>query len=428
MRPVILMLAVAGSLVAPAQIPEPVIPQGVGVNIHFVTGHEADLELIAAAGFKVVRMDFVWEATEKARGRYDWSDYETLSANLARRGLRPLYILDYSHHLYEETVEAKNPITGQPDRAVAAPRKPESVAAFASWAAAAARHFQGRGVIWEIWNEPNITFWRPQPCVADYTTLALATAKALRAADPAATIIGPATSGFDRDFLETLLASGVLAYLDGVSVHPYRDYAQPPETAAEDYAKLRAQIARHAPAARQGRLPVLSGEWGYATHSRGVDLNTHAAFAVRQQLANLWCHVPLSIWYDWKDDGPDRNNREHNFGVVFADLKPKPAFHALQTFTRELNGCRVVGRHPAGREEDFILVLRDAGGGTKLAAWTLKPPHEVELTLSAPPPTPLRRVRGDGQPGELRAEQGRLRLGLELLPQYITLGSLRLVP
>ncbi len=35
-----------------ADLPELVLPQGVGVNIHFTRGHERDLDLIAAAGFK----------------------------------------------------------------------------------------------------------------------------------------------------------------------------------------------------------------------------------------------------------------------------------------------------------------------------------------------------------------------------------------
>ncbi len=29
-------------------------------------------------------------------------------------------------------------------------------AAFARFAAAAARHYRGKGIIWEIWNEPNL--------------------------------------------------------------------------------------------------------------------------------------------------------------------------------------------------------------------------------------------------------------------------------
>src|SRR5271157_2969225 len=105
-----------------ADLPELVLPQGVGVNIHFVRGHERDLDLIAAAGFKFIRMDFGWGAIERKQGEYDWAEYEELAANLEKRGLRPLYILDYSNEIYEPG---------------ASPQHPESVAAFARWAGAA---------------------------------------------------------------------------------------------------------------------------------------------------------------------------------------------------------------------------------------------------------------------------------------------------
>jgi polysaccharide biosynthesis protein PslG len=50
--------------------------------------------------------------------------------------------------------------------------------------------------------------------------------------------------------------------------------------------------------------------------------------------------VPISIWYDWKNDGPDLAEREHNFGTVTHDLQPKPAYTALQTLTKELRDFR----------------------------------------------------------------------------------------
>ena len=238
-----------------ADLPPPVLPAGVGVNIHFNRGHEADLDLIAAAGIKVVRMDLGWAGIERQKGRYDWSAYDELTANLEKRGLQPLYILDYSNPLYEETVLSRNPVTGQEQRDTASPQRPESVAAFARWAAAAAERYRGRRVIWEIWNEPNISFWKPKPDVAQYNTLALATCRAIRAADPAATLIGPATSEIPLQFLEDHFACGILEYLDGVSVHPYRNYAKPPETAAAEY--LARRLARNntiilAEAIRQG--------------------------------------------------------------------------------------------------------------------------------------------------------------------------------
>jgi beta-glucosidase/6-phospho-beta-glucosidase/beta-galactosidase len=226
------------------EIPEPVIPEGVGVNIHFATGHEQDLDLIAAAGFRFIRMDLGWAGIERIKGQYRWSDYEELLGNLDRRGLRAVLILDYSNPLYEEEVASTNPLTHQSHRTTASPQHPESIAGFAAWAAASARHFHGRHVLWELWNEPNIDFWSPKPDVHQYTAMALAAAKAIRQADSGATIIGPATSGFPWEFLEYFLKSGVLEYLDAVSVHPYREPRRGPETAAADYRRLRELIAR----------------------------------------------------------------------------------------------------------------------------------------------------------------------------------------
>jgi polysaccharide biosynthesis protein PslG len=353
-----------------AEIPDLVLPSGVGVNIHFVTGHERDLDLIAQAGFKFIRMDFAWGGMERKKGEYDWSGYEELLGNLERRGMRPIFILDYSNPLYEEAIESRNPVFGGTHKTTASPQHPESVEGFARWSAAAAKHFQGRHVVWEIWNEPNIHFWAPEPNVGQYVTLALATCKAIRQSAPDATIIAPATSGFPWSFLEEFFKSGVLDYLDGLSVHPYREYKQAPETASADYRRLRELVDKYASADKKGKIPLISGEWGYASHTKGVSLETQAAFAVRQQLSNLLNAVPISIWYDWKNDGEDAAEREHNFGTVLPDLAPKPAYKAIQTMTRELSGFRVERRVSTGNDKDFVLLCRDSSGKRKIAAWT----------------------------------------------------------
>ena len=52
-------------------------------------------------------------------------------------------------------------------------------------------------------------------------------------------------------------------------------------------------------------MSVISGEWGYSTFTnKGVSLETQAALLARQQLANLYAGVPISIWYDWTGPGP----------------------------------------------------------------------------------------------------------------------------
>lgn len=355
-------------------LPDLTLPDGVGINIHFTSGHEQDLKMISDAGFKWVRMDFSWAATERQKGVYNWSDYDTFTTELQQHGLRAYYIFCYGNSLYEQNEASTNPVTHKADFVTASPQHAESIAAFARWAGAAAAHFRGRGVVWEIWNEPNISFWRPRPDVAQYSALALATAKAVRAADPQACIVAPACSGFNWKFLEAFFQSGALEYLDGVSVHPYRG-GKPPETAGRDYARLRKLIARYAPAGKT--IPIISGEWGYATVPKGVTQETQADYIARQQLSNLLNGVPLSIWYDWKNDGTDTNYSEDEFGTVGHDLTPKPAYFSIQTLTRELSGYNIAQRYDTGDTNDFVLMLTNAAGATKLAAWTLGTPHNV---------------------------------------------------
>lgn len=422
----LLLLGLACGLAHAGSLPELTVPSTVGINIHFNRGHERDLDLMAEAGIRIVRMDFGWAGIERKRGEYHWSAYDELTAHLRERQMRPYYILDYSNPLYEETVVSKNPLNGEEQRDTASPQHPESIAAFARWAGAAAAHFAGQGIIWEIWNEPNISFWKPKPDVAQYIALAKAASRAVREADPQAILTGPATSEVPVKFLEAFFSSGILESLDAVSVHPYRNYRKSPETAAEDYKALRELITRYAPAGKK-EMPILSGEWGYASHAKGVPPETQACFLVRQQLFNLAQKIPVSIWYDWKNDGSDPTEREQNFGIVTEDLKPKPAFEALRTLTRELSGCKLAVSIATGRDQDYALLFTGGLAGAKpirkLALWTTEPAHDAVLEDARFGQGSAAAVNSFGRPASLTVETGRLKHTFHPLPDYVDLAD-----
>ncbi|MDB6068495.1 MAG: hypothetical protein JWR26_4703 [Pedosphaera sp.] len=402
-----------------AEIPESIFPAGAGVNIHFTKGREKDLDLIAAAGFKWVRMDFIWESIEHKKGEYDWSAYDELTANLEKRKLRALYILDYSNPLYEARVASRDGVTQAEEQGMGSPAHPESIAAFSRWAAAAATHFHGKHIIWEIWNEPNGFFWKPKPSAREYSALALAACAAIRNAEPKATIVGPASSGFEWRFLDRFLKSGVLKYLDAVTVHPYREPKDGPETAAGDYEKLRALIEQSAADDRQKNLPIISGEWGYSSKTGGVTPELQAAYLARQQLFNAFKGIPLSIWYDWKNDGTNAAEHEQNFGTVTDDLKPKPAYEAIRTLTKELAGFRILRRIETD-EKDFVLLCIDNSGGCKLAAWTVTDPHSITIGMPIRSPRWIGGMDGVGHPYRPKVDNGQLVIDLDPLPKYVT--------
>ncbi len=376
--------------------------------------------MIAAAGFKYIRMDFVWQDIERSKGIYDWSSYYELTGNLNKRGLRALFILDYSNSLYENEVESKDPITGETQKGIAAPCHPESVAAFARWAAASAAHFKESNIIWEIWNEPNVTFWMPAPDVAQYSILATATCKAIKSAVPNSVIIGPATSQIPLPFIESFLASGILKYIDAVSVHPYRDYSRPPESVIDDYRKVSDLIEKYAPEGKK-EIPIISSEWGYASATKGLAAETQAEYLVRMQLANPSYGIPLSIWYDWKNDGTEPGNFEHNCGTVTYDLNPKPAYIAIKTMNTELNGFTFTRRLDLKRENDYIFLFKNSEDQYKIAACTSDSLHKVIIDLKIKDISSASIKDGMGNSLKIKTDNNRLVLELSKLPKYMTL-------
>lgn len=388
--------------VSPAEgIPHRTIPLPFGVNIHFVEPREKEIEMIAEAGFRFIRMDFVWRRVERQIGEYDFSGYDQLAESLAKRKIRPLFILDYGNRNYDE---------GQ------APYTEEGRKAFAKFAAAAAKRFAGKGILWEIWNEPNLDqFWKPKANVDDYNALALAVCKAMREADPECKIVAPATSGIPLDFIEKFFQTGVLKWLDGVTVHPYR--GKEPKTVTPEYAKLRELIDQYAPPDKKG-LPVLSGEWGYSTLHFRQDPNSaekQGEYLARQFLVNLMNDVRLSIWYDWHDDGPDPNEYEHNFGTVTHTYELKPAYLAAKTLLHTLSGMTYRERVPLESADDCALLFED-GETWAIVAWTSGEEHSVSLPVKA---GKLRILSMTGDATETQAKEGKLDIQLSGQPKYV---------
>lgn len=361
----VLLLASAGQSDYRERFPFPTatVPEGWGVNIHFAEPQQGEMELLAAAGFKYVRYDLAWARVERERGVYVFDRYDSLMTSLGRHGIRPLFILDYGNKLYGED----------------SPRSPEQRKAFVNYVLASMRRYANKGVIWELWNEPNIRYWQPKPDPDEYATLALEVGEAVRREFPNEWLMGPALSKTDWPYLEAVFKRGVLKYFDAVSIHPYRH--KDPETVLEDWQRLRQMIDQYAPEGRTVRM--VSGEWGYSLAYKEQTPKKQAQYAVRQYLVNLMCGVPLTIWYDWKDDGPDRGAVEHNFGLVSDDLRPKQSYEAVQNLSRALDGFAYVSRVDFGSAEDFGLIFKN-GTRRKLVAWTThSKEREVTVPLSA---------------------------------------------
>jgi hypothetical protein len=334
----------------------------IGVNIHFVKPNIEEVSKLHEAGFKIVRTDLFWRNIEKKKGIYNFSDYDKLVRSMNKSNIKVLFILDYSNPLYDNGLS---------------PYSDNGRKAFANFVEKAVENYKGKQIIWEIWNEPNIGYWKPKPNADDYSKLAIEAINTIKAKDKNAFIIAPALASFDYSYLNSLGKSGIFKYIDAVSIHPYRQ--NNPETVINDYKKLRELISKYP---HNKNIEVFSGEWGYSTSWKNINDMKQAQYCIREYLTNIMCGVNVSIWYDWRDDGTNKNNGEHNFGTVYNDLTPKPTYYAIQTVNTTLNGYKYIKRIDTISKDDYLLMFKK-GNKVVYALWTTGKSHDINIDLKS---------------------------------------------
>lgn len=164
--------------------PKPNAFDGLGIAVPEGPTPE-DLDLMRQIGAKYVRCDIPWRFVEKQTGVFDFEAYDSIVDETAKRGQRVVFILDYGHPSY----------TGGPMRG---PATPEQRDAFVNYAKAVIGRYQGKGVLWEIYNEPNLTqFWAPKANIDEYAALAIQVATMVRNLYPQEWLISGGLSTFD---------------------------------------------------------------------------------------------------------------------------------------------------------------------------------------------------------------------------------------
>ncbi|MED4039100.1 cellulase family glycosylhydrolase [Niallia taxi] len=349
----------------------------VGVSVHEMQ-IQNNYSQINDYGLTTVRDAIVWEVVEQKKGEYQFTDngrlnYDEFVNKMTSNKIRPYIMLLYANKLYNDTRAINNDVIKE---------------AYTKWAAATAKRYSNKNIIWEIYNEPNTNFfWSPQLNSAHhYTSLVKMVAPEIKKNDPSATIVAPALSGLgDGSFpwLEEAFKEGILDYIDAISVHPYRE--SHPERVIKDYANLKKLIAKYT----DKEIPIISGEWGYSTvpnwNGKGakyfVENETQQAqYIARMLLINQSQGIEKSIIYDWKNDGLDEGYLEHHFGLLYFDKdEPKKSGIAVKNLIKTLGDYKFLKQINTGNDEDYVFKYLNDKGDTAYAYWTTSSDHYFKL-------------------------------------------------
>jgi hypothetical protein len=335
-----------------------------GVTAHFHHGAQGGYDaldrimpLLAESGLTWVRTQVIWPEVEKTKGVYQIPEHSMRWINAVHdAGLKIDLIFEGTNDLYANKYD------------------PTAYAKAAAWVA---KELGGKVQTMEILNEPynfgfvqiyggtwnalekdgSVSVWAKK-----YVEFLNEAAKAIKAANPKMKVIGLGSAS-PVNFRQ--LEMGIASEVDGIVDHPY-SYRSTPEIIpypGTDEIKERDGILitdkqgtiaslirnyRSTSEKNNGPKELWFNEWGWSTFQEaapagqfgglyaGFTENAQAKYILRRFVEDLALGVDFSLVYDFKDYGTDPNEVLHNFGLIDFNLKPKPAYYAVQRMSRAL--------------------------------------------------------------------------------------------
>ncbi|MUT73061.1 hypothetical protein GOM41_21630 [Pseudomonas stutzeri] len=347
-------------------------PFVVGVCAHEL--HKGDpsgraYAMMRDAGITSVRTDAHWAYVERQPNQLkiepSWQRY---LKETARHGLSTQFILGYGnqHH-------------GDGEK----PRSEPVRAAYNRYVDFVTENLKGQVAYYEIWNEWDVENPRDPAFTQDYARLIADAAGIIRQRDPAATVLaGAVTSqGIESGFALRLLENGLMQSVDGLSLHPYVHCRGWRRNTPEAWIDWMAEVDKELTRAAGRPVPLYLTEMAWPSHQGacGIDENLQAAYLARAFfLARTLPNIKGMWWYDFRNDGTDKTEREHNFGLVRQDFTPKPAYPVLAAISEIVSQYAYLGR--LENTANDVVMLRFARGEDELlVAWSTGKPRTVEL-------------------------------------------------
>lgn len=368
-------------------------------SVQFVSNvpYRTQAEAARMLGVAHVRVGIRWNAVERPKYRYVWQPADARILPLLRGASgAPIITLFGSHPSYG------------PAGSVGPPTDGDALAGFVRFAVAAVKRY-GVGtpadpVLYEIWNEPNTkTFWGSTPDPEGYARMATAACRAIKAAEPRATVIALAMEGtpvkapyfvkaYNIDMYQQWADRAATAELmrcaDGFSMHPYLPL---PETNLRSEPALARFVAGHW---TKPRPPlIVNSEWGYGTNvAKGRSLEDQARRDLRALLIGAGLKRRTNL-YQSVDDQPDAS--QPSMGLVTYAGTIKPAGLAVQRLLRLIGDFEVEGVAALAGQPDVFEFTARTGRARARIVWNVGKPVSIKaagtsaLDLVTGAPRPL---------------------------------------
>ncbi|NQZ75324.1 MAG: hypothetical protein HRT61_04325, partial [Ekhidna sp.] len=210
---------------------------------------------------------------------------------------------------------------------------------------------------WEIWNEPNTTWFWGTPNAKEYAALVAQSSKLIREIDADCKIIGGSLARVDVPYAKELFELGIANHIDVFSFHPYGVF---PEASRK---KMKVQVKMplvYEPVMNtvdglqqlideSGRdIELWQGECGYPSAINGsgwngtgpYSKNIQAKWILRRGFTDLGLGLNVSAYFMIKENkNPYREYYNFKGLLEFHELRPKVGYDVYRNLNAIVNGA-----------------------------------------------------------------------------------------
>lgn len=365
-----------------------------GINEHFLDERVA--HFMRLMGIRWLRTGVLWQFIEYRPNEFDWSRMDNIMALAKEHDLEVLPVVAYSPCWASRgsgTVET-------PQCSYSAPRKRY----YGRFLEKLISRYRDNVLFWEIWNEPNAYFWVSSE--EEYAALLRHSADLIRKLDEDCGILMGGVSGTSPEWIRMLQEKAGGSF-DIYNIHPYF-YPREPED------KLQVDLNDFwGVASKAADKTVWITEMGIPTNTASIQ--DQARQLVRSMVMVLSAGVSRCFWYELKDAACDEEDKEANFGLLFSDFSPKPAFVAFTTLSRVLSHAKFERRLPIPSSTVYGYLFRKQKESI-IVLWTTRERENIRLNNVEGPIT-ITDIMGNEQ--VLDVSVGAIRLELTNNPSYL---------
>lgn len=341
---------------------------------------------------KWIRRGIGWAWIERKPGQFDWASVDSLIEGLASEGLR-LYPVLSNTPKWASTYTEGMPKGAYRSTHTAYP--PRDMALFGRFTWQVARRYRDKLPYYEIWNEPNGSFFMGTN--EEFAQVLREGYKGLKLADPDCRVMFD-TANTDFGFYEDIFRYGAGEYFDILATHNYQlTHPGPPEAAGffEEYVQMRDLLARHG----RARVPIWDSEfcWMSATFPgtpwwKGVGEVNQADWLVRSYAYAVGSGCMKLFWFPFYPYYDRSTSGYHPGSLVRRDLTPKPAFVTFRTMASQIVGWKFLRWLDVGENARCAVFHR--AGEQKAVAWAVGKRRRVGFSVERPELTIVDAVGG----------------------------------